>query len=227
MAGDDGRRVRVEVWSDLACPWCYLGKRRFEAALARFEHRDRVEVSWRAFQLDPDAPPEHERDLLDLLVGRYRMSRDEVAESHARLTQLGAEVGIDYRFERVRAGSSRDAHRLVKIAGERGLAGEMKERLMRAHFGEGALLSDRETLVRLAAEVGVPAEEARAGLEEDRHADTLAVDAQRARAFGIRGVPVFVFDSQFPVVGAQASDALLDVLGRVWETPPDAPTLRR
>ncbi len=149
--------MHVEIWSDIACPWCYVGKRRFERALAGFEHRDDVEVTWRSFQLDPTAPAERSGNYLGLLAKKYGRSDEEAAGMLAEMTALGAAEGLELDFDRIRPANTFDGHRLVHLAATLGKQDEMKERLMRAYFTEGELLSDRETLTRLAAEVGLPA----------------------------------------------------------------------
>src|SRR5215207_3791803 len=140
--------MHVEIWSDIACPWCFIGKRRFEAALAAFEHRDAVTVTWRSFELDPDAPAEGPRDRDAHLAAKYGMPIEQARAMHARMTALGTEDGVDFRFDRARLASSFDAHRLLHLAAAHGRQAEMKERLMRAHFTDGELVSDHSTLTR-------------------------------------------------------------------------------
>src|SRR3954453_23913421 len=190
------RGVHVEIWSDIACPWCAIGKRRFESALAAFPRRDEVTVTWRSFELDPAAP--HERgDLTQHLADKYGLAREEAAERHAQMTALAAEEGLPFRFDRGRAGSTFDAHRLTHLAAEHGRQDSIVERLMRAYLEEGRLVSDHGTLVALAAEAGVPAEAARDALAGDAHATAVREDEQLAAAIGIRGVPFFVADRRF------------------------------
>jgi len=132
----------VEIWSDIACPWCYVGKRRFEAALARFEHRDDVRVTWRSFELDPAAPAEREGERAERLAEKYGMSVERAREMERQMTDTAAGEGLDFRFDLARSGSTFDGHRVVHLAGEHGLQDAMKERLLRAYFGEGQLMSD-------------------------------------------------------------------------------------
>src|SRR3954447_13657983 len=224
----------VEIWSDIACPWCYVGKRRFEAALAGFEHRDDVNVRWRSFELDPTAPASREHTGAEHLAEKYGMSVEEAGARQQSLREMAAGDGIDMRFDLTRGGNTFDGHRLLHLAAEHGLQTEMKERLMRAHHTEGELVSDRETLVRLAAEVGVPAAEAREMLSSDRFAAEVAGPAAEARemlssdrfaaevrddeetaaASGIHSVPTFVVDRRLAVAGARPPEVLLELLRR-------------
>src|SRR5215217_5587504 len=147
--------MNVEIWSDIACPWCYVGKRRFEAALAAFEHRDEVQVAWRSFELDPGAPPERERSGAEHLAEKYGMTVVQARARQARLAELAAADGLDMRFDLTRGANTFDGHRLLQLAAAHGVQGELKERLLRARHTEGELVSDHDTLVRLASEVGL------------------------------------------------------------------------
>ena len=202
----------VEIWSDIACPWCYVGKRRFEAALAGFEQRDDVNVRWRSFELDPGAPAAREHSGAEHLAEKYGMSVDEARARQQQLRDMAAGDELDMRFDLTRGGNTFDGHRLLQLAAEHGLQTEMKERLLRAHHTEGDLVSDHETLVRLAGEVGVPEGEARAMLAGDRFAAEVRGDEQTARGFGINAVPTFVVDRRIAVSGAQPPAVLLELL---------------
>jgi predicted DsbA family dithiol-disulfide isomerase len=208
--------VRVEVWSDVVCPWCYLGKRRLEAALARFEHRDEVEVVWRSFELDPSAPPHREGTPAEHLIAKYGMSREQVEAAWERLTALAEADGLEYHLDRTHSGSSFDAHRLAHLAGTHGLAGEMTERLFRGYFTASVPIGDPEALARLAEDAGLPADEVADVLAGDRFADEVRADERRAQGFGITGVPFFAIDARYGVSGAQSADALLEALTRSW-----------
>jgi predicted DsbA family dithiol-disulfide isomerase len=208
--------VDVEIWSDIACPWCYIGKRRFEAALAQFEHRDDINVTWRSFELDPTAPPERTGDRAERLAEKYGMTVEQAREAEQRLTSVAAEEGLPFRFDIARSGNTFDGHRLVHLAETQGLQDEMKERLLRAYFTEGELMSDHDTLVRLAAEVGLDAQEVRELLAGDRYADAVRADERTAGELGISAVPTFVIDRQLGASGAQPPEALLDLLRQGW-----------
>ena len=213
----------VEIWSDIACPWCYVGKRRFEAALARFEHRDDVRVTWRSFELDPAAPAEREGERAERLAEKYGMSVERAREMERQMTDTAAGEGLDFRFDLARSGSTFDGHRVVHLAGEHGLQDAMKERLLRAYFGEGQLMSDRETLVRLAVEVGLDEDEVRGMVASDRFAEEVRDDERTAHAFGISAVPTFVVDRSIGVSGAQPPEALLALLRVGWARRAPAP----
>jgi len=217
--------VDVEIWSDIACPWCYVGKRRFEAALARFEHRDDVRVTWRSFELDPAAPAEREGERAERLAEKYGMSVERAREMERQMTDTAAGEGLDFRFDLARSGSTFDGHRVVHLAGEHGLQDAMKERLLRAYFGEGQLMSDRETLVRLAVEVGLDEDEVRGMVASDRFAEEVRDDERTAHAFGISAVPTFVVDRSIGVSGAQPPEALLELLREGWARRAPAPVM--
>lgn len=207
----------VEIWSDIACPWCYVGKRRFDAALAEFEHRDEVKVVWRSFELDPSAPPEREGDRLERLARKYGVSREQAEGMDRHITAEAASAGAELRLDLSRGGNTFDAHRLLKLAAEHGRQSELKERLLRAYHAEGELLSDAATLERLAVETGLPAEGARGLLRGDRFADDVRADERLAAQLGISAVPFFVADGTTALSGAQPMELFSTLLTRAWE----------
>ena len=211
-------KIRVDVWSDVVCPWCYVGKRRLEAALEKFAGKGDVEVVWRAFELDPRAetPPPGAAPVPypERIAKKYGKSTAEAAAMIARTAETARADGLDFRFDRARPGNTFDAHRLIHLAGEHGKQDAMKERLLRAYMTEGAAIGERDTLVKLAAEVGLDADEARAALEGERFTDDVRADEREARDIGIRGVPFFVFDGRLAVSGAQPAEVLLGALER-------------
>jgi len=208
--------MRVEIWSDIACPWCYIGRRRFERALDGFEHRDQVEVIWRSFQLDPNAQRDYAGSANDLLAQRYGMSREQAESANARVTALAALEGLEFHLDRAHPVNSLDAHRLIHLAAQHHLQGEMKERLQKAYFTDGMVISDPDTLVRLAVEVGLDADETRQVLESDAFEAAVRTEERQAQAMGINGVPFFVFDEKYAVSGAQAVALFLTALERTW-----------
>ena len=145
----------VEIWSDVVCPWCYVGKRQFEEALGRFGHADEVTVSWRSFELDPSSPHEVGMSMDRILERKYGMSADQARAANRRMTALAEGVGLEYHLDRVRAGNTFDAHRLIHLAATHGMGGALKERLLAAYFTEGRSVGDHVTLAELAAEVGL------------------------------------------------------------------------
>jgi predicted DsbA family dithiol-disulfide isomerase len=212
--------VHVEIWSDIACPWCYVGKRRFEAGLAGFEHRDDVQVTWRSFELDPSAPVERDGDGAQHLADKYGMSRDEALAAQQRLTDVAAGEGLAFRFDLARGGNTFDAHRVLHLAAQHGLQDATKERIMRAYLEEGELISSHEVLSRLAAQVGLPDDEVRAVLAGDRFADAVRDDERTAAGLGIHAVPFFVVDRKLGASGAQPAEVLRDLLRQAWPGEP-------
>jgi predicted DsbA family dithiol-disulfide isomerase len=209
--------VQVEIWSDIACPWCYIGKRRFEAALEAFEHSDDVTVTWRSFELDQQAPAERPGERAVHLAAKYGSSVEEARRMEQQMTDVAAGEGLDFRFDIARDGNTFDAHRLLHLAEPHGMQDALKERLMRAYLTEGEVMSDAATLERLALEVGLPDAEVRELLAGDRFADEVRDDERTARSLGINGVPFFVIDRKFGASGAQPADQLVGLLDRAWE----------
>jgi predicted DsbA family dithiol-disulfide isomerase len=208
--------MRVAIWSDVVCPWCYIGKRRFEAALARFEHADDVEVTWRSFELDPSAPTVQTEPHAERLARKYGVSLAQVEAMDARLVGEAKKEGLDFRLTESKGGNTFDAHRLIHFAAESGRAGAMKERLMRGYFTEGVAIGERAELVRLAVEVGLDESETKAVLSSDRYADAVRADEARARTFGISGVPFFAVDERYGISGAQPSELILEALQQAY-----------
>ena len=210
--------LKVEVWSDIVCPWCYIGKRRFEAALARFAHRDEVELVWRSFELDGSAPPSTARrgTYAERLATKYRCSVVQAQAMIDDMTTAAAKEGLDFRFDLARPGNTFDAHRLLHLAFEHGLQNDLKERLDRATFTEGSPVSDHSALRALSTQVGVPEGEVDAVLTSDRYADAVRADEAQARAYGISAVPFFVVDGRYGISGAQPPEALLQTLDKAW-----------
>lgn len=210
--------MQVEIFSDVVCPWCAIGKRRFEAALGQFEHADEVDVVWRAFELDPAAPVRREGDNVERLAKKYGMTRQQALEANARLTAAAAAEGLDFHLEQAHAGNTFDAHRLLHHARSAGpgLQDALKERFFVAYFTEGAAIGESDTLVRLATEVGLDPQECADVLAGDRYADAVRADERDAHELGVTGVPFFVVDGRFGIPGAQDADTILGVLRRAW-----------
>ena len=204
--------MKLEIWSDIACPWCWVGKRRFERALANFPERDSLEVTWRSFELDPGAPKVQAGSQAELLAKKYRVPLERAREMNANMAAQGAKEGIDFDFDRVRMGSTFDAHRLIHFAAEHERRSEMVERLFRAYFTEGASLGDPQVLAGLAADVGLDGGAALEALESGAFADAVRADEARAQAFGISGVPFFAIDERYGISGAQPPEVILGAL---------------
>jgi predicted DsbA family dithiol-disulfide isomerase len=209
--------VHVEIWSDIACPWCYVGKRRFEKALADFEHRDEVTVTWRSFELDPDAPRERPGDRATHLADKYGTTREKAEEMHQHMTDVAAGEGLDFRFDTTRDGNTFDAHRVLHLAAAHGRQDALKERLLRAHFTEGELMADHDALTRLAAEAGLPEDEVRDVLTTDRYAADVREDERTAATLGGRAVPFFVIDRAIGASGAQPPEVFAQLLQQAWD----------
>lgn len=209
--------MNVEIWSDVVCPWCYIGKRRFEAALEQFPHRDEVTVTYRSFELDPRKAQNSDGTLNEHLARKLGVSIQQAARMNARVAGLAAEVGLDYHLDIARPSNTFDAHRLIHLGAAHGVQGAVKERLMRAYFTEGAPVGETDTLVKLAAEVGLDTDEARATLESDAYAEDVRDDEHRAAEFGITGVPFYVLDEQYGVSGAQPTEFFLEALQTTWK----------
>ena len=205
--------LHVDIWSDIACPWCYVGKRRFEKALSKFSQRAAVQVTWRAFELNPSAPNEEpEGNYSERLAKKYRTSTSDAEAMIARLTDIAKTEGLDFDFTTIRPGNTFDAHRLLHLAQAHGLQDAVKERLLRAYFCEGEAIGDHETLLRVSAETGLKTDLARTVLESDSYADEVREDETIARDLGINGVPFFVVAERYGISGAQTPEVLLQVL---------------
>lgn len=212
--------LKVDVWSDIACPWCWLGKHHMQEAIRRSGRTD-VEVEFHSFELQPDA--HGARPVREYLMERYGSTRN-IDAAHDRLAQAGRAVGIAYDFERALMVNTFDAHRLHHLAKARGLGDVVVERFMKARQGEGADVSDRATLRRLSIEAGLDATDVDRVLASDEYADAVRADEESARELGIHGVPFFVFDGKYGVSGAQPIEVFEQVLGQLTSSPASAPS---
>ncbi|MET2714203.1 DsbA family oxidoreductase [Streptomyces harbinensis] len=204
--------MRIDVWSDVVCPWCYIGKRRLESALARYEDAAGVEVRWHSFQLDPAHPAGLREPTAAMLARKMGAGPEQVREMQQRVTELAAAEGLRYDLDRSISVNTLDAHRLLQFADREGLGGAAHERLLAAHLCEGETVDDIETLVRLGVEVGLAETETRRVLESGAYADEVAADVAEARRIGVSGVPFFVLDGAYGVSGAQPVDTFLHAL---------------
>ena len=208
--------MRIDIWSDVVCPWCYVGKRRFEKALAGFEHRDEVQVVHRSFQLNSAAPAGRTSPRRASLMAKYGWSDAQVDTMNARMEQTAAEEGLHYDLSDGVTGNTLDAHRILHLAHDRGRQDEVIERLYRAYFTEKRSLFDTDSLVALAAEAGLDRDEVRRVLAGTEYADAVARDIEEARRLGASGVPFFVIDQRYGISGAQPADVLSQALTRAW-----------
>jgi len=208
--------MQVEVWSDVVCPWCYIGKRRLESALQQFPHRNQVEVVWRSFQLDPSVPEGSTHPTLPALAAKYGSSVEDMRANMSRVEEVAAGEGLHYDLANGISGNTLHAHELLHLAAERGLGPELKERLLHAHFEEGRSVFEVDSLVSLAVEVGLDETEAREALADRRYLPAVHQDAATAQALGATGVPFFVVDRKYGAAGAQPAELLLQILERAW-----------
>lgn len=214
--GGPGQLLTIELWSDVVCPFCYIGKRELENALARFAHRDSVQIAWKSFELDPNAPARSGESTYTMLSRKYGMPVEQAVERTRGVRERAAGLGLHYDFDKTVVGSSFDAHRLLQFAKTKGMGDAMKERLFKAYFTEGKHIADQTTLLALATEVGLNAAEAEAVLTSGAFTAEVRADEEEARQLGISGVPFFAFDRRFAVSGAQTSDVFLQALERAW-----------
>jgi predicted DsbA family dithiol-disulfide isomerase len=221
------KKLDVQIWSDIACPWCYVGKRRLEAALAGFPHAGEVEIHWRSFELDPSAPRRRDdgKTYAERLGAKYGRSVAQAQAMIDNMTATAAKDGIEMRFDIAQSGNTFDAHRLVHLAEQHGKGDAAKERLFRAYMTEGQDVGDPDTLVRLGAELGLAEAEVQLALESGAFTADVRADETQARQLGISGVPFFVFGGKYGVSGAQPADVLLQVLTKVYDELPEQPAV--
>ena len=212
--------IRVDIWSDIACPWCYIGKHRFEAGVAAFaeQHPDvRFEVESHSYELAPDTPLDFAGSEIDFLVKHKGMPVDQVEQMLGQMTEMAAAEGITFDFSRVRHANTQRAHRVLHLAKAEGVQPAVQERLFRAYFAEGEDMSDPEALARIGAEVGLDPDAVRAALDSEEYGAAVQNDITRAQMLGINGVPFFLLEQQYGVSGAQTADAFAGVFAQVLE----------
>ena len=210
-------RLSVDIWSDIACPWCFIGKRRFEKALDALPFKDQVDVTWHAYQLDPSLPEHYDGTEEEYLAQVKGLAPEQVRQMLAHVTGQAAGEGLAYDFAALRPANSFTALRLLALAKEHGLGNQVKEALLSAHFEKGQDTGDREVLRALGEEAGLPAADVVRVLESDAYADAVRADVAQARALGITGVPFFVLENKYGISGAQPSELFEQALAQVWE----------
>ncbi|MDQ6418045.1 DsbA family oxidoreductase [Paenibacillus sp. LHD-117] len=208
--------MKVEIWSDYVCPFCYIGKTKFESALAAFEHKDSVVTEMRSFELDPNTDSSAGMTTYEMLSRKYGMSMEQAKASSDGVVQQAAAVGLPFRLEGTLNLNTFNAHRLSHYAEEQGKGKEMSARLLKAYFTDNLNIDDLDQLSELAAEVGLDLEETKKVLGSDRYADTVRSQEQEGNKLGIRGVPFFVIDRKFAISGAQQPEVFLETLRRAW-----------
>jgi predicted DsbA family dithiol-disulfide isomerase len=208
--------MQVEIWSDVVCPWCYLGKRHFEAALESFDHRADVDVVYRSFELDPTAARDDTEPMIDVVARKYGMSRQQAADSQRQMTERAAAAGLEFHMDGLRRGNTRDAHRLLHLAKNVGLQPELTERLHRAYFTEQRSVFDHDGLLEIGVEAGLDQADVRRVLASVDYDDAVDTDEAMAASLGATGVPFFVIDRRYGISGAQPAAAITQVLHDAW-----------
>jgi predicted DsbA family dithiol-disulfide isomerase len=208
--------MQVEIWSDVVCPWCYIGKRRFERALESFGHRDEVDVVYRSFELDPDTPAGTSTPTIQVLATKYRMSVQQAYDAQRQMEERAAADGLKFRMEELRSGNTRDAHRLLHLAKANGVQADLDERLHRAYFTEEKSIFDHDSLTEIAVSAGLDRDEVSRVLAGDEYLDAVMTDEAMAQALGANAVPLFVVDRRYGFSGAQTPEAIAQVLEQAW-----------
>lgn len=209
--------MKVEIWSDVVCPFCYIGKRKFEKALEGFDGKEKVEIEWRSFQLDPDMQYVPGQSVHEYLGKRKGVTSKEGKQMNDSMAAMAKEVGLQYNFDKAIVSNTFDAHRLLHLAKKHGVQNEMKERLFAAYYTEGKNIGALDTLIQLGEEVGLAASEIKTTLQSDAFSKEVEQDQYEAQQVGVRGVPFFVFNNKYAVSGAQPTELFQQVLDKVWE----------
>lgn len=205
-------KMKIEIWSDVMCPFCYIGKRNFESALAQFADEENIEIEWKSFQLDPSMPEVATESQVDYLVKRKGMSREQVEGMLANVTQMAKQAGLEYHLDKSVMVNSQKAHQLIQFAKTKNLGNEIEERLFKAHFTEGKNIADIATLTQLGKEVGLDEKELQTAFTDEQYKYSMKQDIQEAQNIGVTGVPFFVFNRKYAVSGAQPTDAFLETI---------------
>ncbi|MGF1635561.1 MAG: DsbA family protein [Cyclobacteriaceae bacterium] len=209
--------MKVEIWSDVMCPFCYIGKRRFEKALAKFEHNHQVEIIWKSFLLMPDLKTDPSKNVVEFLAKTKGWTLDYARNAHEYVTNMAKEEDLHYNFERAVVANSFNAHRLLHLAKRHAKGHILKESLLKAYFIEGKNIDERETLISMGKNVGLPTEDMHTMFESDLFADEVRKDLYEARQVGVTGVPFFLFDGKYAVSGAQSVDVFISALRKIYE----------
>lgn len=209
--------MNVDIWSDVRCPFCYIGKRQFETALNTFPHKESVEVQWHSFQLDPTLTTNPEVNAVEHLAETKGISKAQAEEMFSHVTQVAKKIGLDFNIGKSVVANSFNAHKLIQLAKTKSLANEIEEQLFKAHFTEGKNIDDKETLVQIGVAIGLDEQSIREVLITDAFEKEVKEDESQAQSMGIRGVPFFVINNNYAVSGAQSPDIFLQALGRGWK----------
>jgi len=207
--------MKIEIWSDIMCPFCYIGKRRFDAALAQFEHKDEVQIIWKSFMLSPELKTDPSKNMNQLLAEHKNISLEEAKGMHDYVTDMAANVGLTYNFDDAVVANTFNAHRFIHFAAQYGKATEAEEKLFAAYFTEGRNIDDAQTLIDIALELGLDTTKLAQAMSSGAFADEVVADITEAQELQIQGVPFFVFDRKYAVSGAQETAAFLDTMNKV------------
>jgi predicted DsbA family dithiol-disulfide isomerase len=219
--------MKIDVWSDFVCPFCYIGKRRLEIALEQFPHKDQVNVEFKSFELDPNAPEYSGISIHESLASKYGMSIEEAKRANVNVGQQAATVGLTFNFEEMKPTNTFDAHRLAKFAKTQGKEREITERLLYAYFTDSKNVGDKKTLLSIAEEVGLDREASLEVLNDKKaYANDVRIDESLAQQYGVRGVPYFVVNDKYAISGAQPTETFLNALQQVWQEESAKPVLQ-
>jgi predicted DsbA family dithiol-disulfide isomerase len=210
-------KLKVQIWSDIMCPFCYIGKRRMEEALTLFEHKEAVEIEWKSFELDAGFIPSPNDNVIEHLAEKYRKDTDWAQNMVDNMTQNAKTAGLDFHFEKAVLANSHNAHRLLHLAKKHHLSNELEELLFKAYLTDGKDLNNLDTLSKLGIEAGLEAEAIAQVLNSDIYSKEVKQDIQQANAIGVQGVPFFVFDNKYAISGAQPATSFLQTLEKVWQ----------
>lgn len=209
--------MNVEIWSDVMCPFCYIGKRKFEKALELFPHNNDITVIWKSFQLDPTTVTDPSLNTIENLAQKKGWSKEQASETVAHVTNIAKQVGLDFHFEKAVVANSFDAHRLSHLAKKYGKQNELEEKLFVAYFTEGKNTADYNTLLQIGTEIGMDTKEIENVLKSDSYANEVQLDIKQAQQIGVSGVPFFVLDNKYAISGAQEPDTFLQALKKAYE----------
>jgi len=208
--------MKVSVWSDVRCPFCYIGKRKFEIALDKFQHNDEVEVIWKSFQLDPALKTKENVNIYDYFTEIKGIEKEQAEQMFDNVTQIAREVGLKFNLDKSVVANSFNAHRLIQLAKTKGLGNQIEEQLFKIHFEQGANIDNMQTLTEAGTAIGLSETEVQEVLNSDAFADEVRQDESAAHQIGVRGVPFFVFNDKYAVSGAQSPDTFLEILEKAW-----------
>ena len=209
--------MEVKIWSDVRCPFCYIGKRKFEAALAEFAHKDEVNITWKSFELDPNLQTVEDTNVYDYFSQAKGIPKEQAVDMFDNVTEVAAEVGLNFKLEQSVVANSFKAHRLIQLAKTMNLGNEIEEELFRIHFMEGKNIDDEKVLMTSGKNIGIPETAIIALFNSDDFDAEVRIDQLEAQRIGVRGVPFFVFDDKYAVSGAQAPEIFLQTLEKAWE----------